>query len=573
MVAPATSEPRSSIVGAELLRRLGASQLGHQRGRSLFDHLIGTERILAAWKQPEALCAAGALHSIYGTDVYGARLVSLDRRTEIQEAAGKYAERLAYLFCATPRADLFAAVGVEGCIPDHNTRIGDEDLEPDDCAALLTLHMANLAEQAGDAEGGPAHWVSRVLTWGQMLRPDRHVIPEIVQVARPPTDAEEGRVRRLYRQALAAIADEAAASKLDEAAAICPSLAEPRMLRAYHALLRGDGARALELAKDARSLLQRWGVPWDKRLSIAQWLRMAALIEQAATAPARELPLPDPAALPRFLTAFAAALGESNEPGRNGRPVLPRRGAEPGLEHAAPLSPRFCAYLSRLTRGPTPRHVLFPGLAASPWHDASRFPIVQALQRHFPTIREEVLRLGDAPFQPESEPIERTGAWDVSFLYESGRRHDETCARCPTLTAIVEDFPTVRTHSGLIYVSRLRPGTAIRSHYGPSNLRLRCHLPIVVPERSCGISVAGDARAWREGECIVFDDTFHHHAWNHSDQDRIVVVIDLWHPDLTEQEIELVSGLQRYVAAQSARLDRYYDANARARGAVDPTSL
>jgi aspartyl/asparaginyl beta-hydroxylase (cupin superfamily) len=62
----------------------------------------------------------------------------------------------------------------------------------------------------------------------------------------------------------------------------------------------------------------------------------------------------------------------------------------------------------------------------------------------------------------------------------------------------------------------------------------------------------------------VFDDYFEHEAWNHTDEDRIVLIVDLWHPGLSSAEVRLLAGLHRYAAACARQLNRYWAANAAA---------
>ena len=71
------------------------------------------------------------------------------------------------------------------------------------------------------------------------------------------------------------------------------------------------------------------------------------------------------------------------------------------------------------------------------------------------------------------------------------------------------------------------------SYCGPTNARLRAHLGLVVPEGDCRIRV-GDAppRPWVTGEVLLFDDSFEHEVWNETDAARLVLIVDLWHPDL-----------------------------------------
>jgi aspartyl/asparaginyl beta-hydroxylase (cupin superfamily) len=65
----------------------------------------------------------------------------------------------------------------------------------------------------------------------------------------------------------------------------------------------------------------------------------------------------------------------------------------------------------------------------------------------------------------------------------------------------------------------------------------------------------------------VFDDFFEHEAWNHTPHDRIVLIVDLWHPGLSPVEVRLLDGLHRYQVAQAGRLGRYFAANERGRSA------
>jgi aspartyl/asparaginyl beta-hydroxylase (cupin superfamily) len=90
--------------------------------------------------------------------------------------------------------------------------------------------------------------------------------------------------------------------------------------------------------------------------------------------------------------------------------------------------------------------------------------------------------------------------------------------------------------------SLLVPNTVIPPHVGISNARLVCHLPLVVPD-GCWFRVGGETRAWKRGEAFVFDDTIEHEAANPSDELRVVLIFDVWHPDLSPVEREAVAAL------------------------------
>ena len=211
-----------------------------------------------------------------------------------------------------------------------------------------------------------------------------------------------------------------------------------------------------------------------------------------------------------------------------------------------------------------PRMGNYPGLSQAPFHDRARLPGALALEGNFEAIRAELAALADEEFQEEAEGLKERGSWDVFLFYERGRKNLANCARCPTITNLIESHNTVRTQAGLLYASKLKPGTHIKAHRGPTNQRLRCHLGINIPDGDCGLKGGGETRRWQEGQCLVFDDSFEHEAWNHTSKPRVVLIIDFWHPDLSPAEIAYLEGLHRFAVFQAVGLNRYWTANAAA---------
>lgn len=89
-----------------------------------------------------------------------------------------------------------------------------------------------------------------------------------------------------------------------------------------------------------------------------------------------------------------------------------------------------------------------------------------------------------------------------------------------------------------VMYSVLRPHSTMPDHTGSVNGRLIVHLPLIVPENCGGLRVGEEQRGWREGECLIFDDAYRHEAWNHSDDTRVVLILDTWNPALSEAERE-----------------------------------
>jgi aspartyl/asparaginyl beta-hydroxylase (cupin superfamily) len=186
----------------------------------------------------------------------------------------------------------------------------------------------------------------------------------------------------------------------------------------------------------------------------------------------------------------------------------------------------------------------YPGLETREIHDRERFPWVATLEEAFPVIREEFDRLlGSASFSTVYRGQTTTGEWAGSYLWVFGEKVEETCRLCPETARLLAAIPGVAEYGTTLY-SGLAPHTFIAPHYGYTNAKLRCQLPLRVPGR-CRLKVGDLEIEQREGRCIVFDDSFLHSAWNDSGEPRFVIVFDFFHPDLTPEEIDYLLRLAR----------------------------
>ncbi|GIR71138.1 MAG: hypothetical protein CM15mP74_23890 [Halieaceae bacterium] len=140
--------------------------------------------------------------------------------------------------------------------------------------------------------------------------------------------------------------------------------------------------------------------------------------------------------------------------------------------------------------------------------------------------------------------------WTAAFLIRDGVEDSEWSAACPTVSALMDTLPltAIKGFSPSVLFSKLKPGARIDPHTGLLNCRLICHLPLVVPA-GCGLRVGDDRRDVVRGEVWAFDDSINHEAWNNSADDRIVLIFDVWHPDLTEQERRDITSLLEAVSA------------------------
>lgn len=209
-----------------------------------------------------------------------------------------------------------------------------------------------------------------------------------------------------------------------------------------------------------------------------------------------------------------------------------------------------------------PDYPCFPGLRHQPWHDPRRFEAVRILEANFAAIREEAISLHSnasidyskaaAPWRSWKAPwtlLRRAASpstWTVYLMHHMGVNVESVAGNCPRTTAIVESLPRACTEYawGDFIFSAMNGGAHLRPHCSVDNLRIRIHLGIAIPD-GCHLRVATETRQWEQGKCLVFEDSFEHEVWNRSPSRRIVLIADLWHPDLTDIEVRALTAAFR----------------------------
>lgn len=177
----------------------------------------------------------------------------------------------------------------------------------------------------------------------------------------------------------------------------------------------------------------------------------------------------------------------------------------------------------------------FPGLTAKPFHEPAELDGTERLERASNAIRDEFLNIRSSPrFRPHPQKLAEPGQWGAFHFYAYGHRIDRNHEACPETSKVIDSIAGT-AGAGIVYFSALRDGTRVKAHCGVTNTRLRCQLGLFA-EEGCGIRVGSETRSWEAGKCIVFDDSFEHEAWNFSGSERVVLIVDFWHPELTEWE-------------------------------------
>ena len=66
--------------------------------------------------------------------------------------------------------------------------------------------------------------------------------------------------------------------------------------------------------------------------------------------------------------------------------------------------------------------------------------------------------------------------------------------------------------------------------------------------------VGSETRAWTEGRACVFDDSIEHEAWNKNpDHLRVVLIFDVWRPELSPAERDFIASVLQAVDGYGIR--------------------
>ena len=357
----------------------------------------------------------------------------------------------------------------------------------------------------------------------------------------------------------AAAGDAAAASQLLEQA-VAQTADQPGLWLKLSAMRRagGDVRGALEAVERALAI---------EPLDFSALLSRAFLLEHSGDPRSGEAfaiavaQAPPAEGLPR---AMAAALDHARQRGAEHSAATERRllvavNANLSVPERSRVE-RFIANTSRRTRHfhQEPSHFHFPGLPEVEFHDREEFPGLEVIEARTGEIRAEfeALVASEAaelvPYiqYPDNVPLRqwkelnRNKQWTAIHLVRNGERVEANARHCPRTLEAIAAFPQPQVPNACpnAMFSLLAPRTRIPPHTGVANIRLVCHLPLVVPP-GCGFRVGATTVQWTEGDAFVFDDTIEHEAWNDSDQLRVVLIFDLWATALGEAERQAVASV------------------------------
>jgi Aspartyl/Asparaginyl beta-hydroxylase len=253
---------------------------------------------------------------------------------------------------------------------------------------------------------------------------------------------------------------------------------------------------------------------------------------------------------------------------------------------------------------PHPSLLFLPGLRSLPfwtseedtdgktkliaYNDPTVRYVVDFLECNIDIIRDEYMQV--APTLPSdyddaghSKDTLHSGKWDWHSYMNKGSIQGHFCTHFPKTSELLHEGLRKRTEKngglrkggqqnedehlyphllfegtpfGFCFFSTLSGKSQIQPHTAPMNLRLRLHVPLIVPTAkkasvenlqdgrpACGIRVGPFVREWKEGSVMVFDDAYNHEVWNDTLDSRVILLVDIWHPDIPAAEKKAIVDL------------------------------
>lgn len=198
----------------------------------------------------------------------------------------------------------------------------------------------------------------------------------------------------------------------------------------------------------------------------------------------------------------------------------------------------------------------FSAVPAKAYLDRARFPELDVLREHWQTIRDEALALNSEGHIRAALNNDDVGfnsffktGWRRFYLTWYGRAVPSAQKLCPKTVALLNG---VRSIKGAMF-AMLPPGAKLNPHRDPFAGSVRYHLGLTTPNSpDCRIVVDGEPYYWRDGEDVMFDETFIHAAENKTDQNRIILFCDIERPLHTPILRGLNRLMSRYVISGGA---------------------
>lgn len=210
------------------------------------------------------------------------------------------------------------------------------------------------------------------------------------------------------------------------------------------------------------------------------------------------------------------------------RPTAAAPGQQPSEEHVEGLTAKAFWDVTDYPK-------LFPWASQL---EANSHVIIQEFQDK---LKDQQVFASDSAWQNQ---VMGTG-WSAVRLQRLGVWNADNCKQFPQTYELLRSLNIPFAVRGVCF-ARQAPGSGVQPHSDGRNFILTSHLGLKVPE-GCWMQVGNERRSWEEGKLTTLDTSFEHSTGNPTEQERHVLIIDYWHPELSEAErkaLELVYDLR-----------------------------
>lgn len=177
--------------------------------------------------------------------------------------------------------------------------------------------------------------------------------------------------------------------------------------------------------------------------------------------------------------------------------------------------------------------------ARQPIQDLALYPELQTLQHNWQVIRDEGMALVNHGYFDRTIDENSMSYYDVGFrtFFKRGwskfyckwygTTHESAKKLCPKTVALLAGIPSV---NGAMF-TLLPPGSGLSRHLDPVACSLRYHLGLHTPNQNeCFINIDGKLYSWRDGQALLFDETYLHFAENKTQSTRLILMCDVERP-------------------------------------------
>lgn len=160
---------------------------------------------------------------------------------------------------------------------------------------------------------------------------------------------------------------------------------------------------------------------------------------------------------------------------------------------------------------------------------------------------------------PEKKLYDKNGEWSILPFIAFGIIVEKNCNKYPKLWDFISSISNVK----IAILSKMGPRMKLKPHRGwgkHSNHVLRCHFGLKIPdENSCYISVSDEhptkiknnkqveVKYHSQDKWLIFDDSKWHYAENCTDEDRIVLILDIHRPNFVSDGTSNVSDTKELI--------------------------